>query len=156
MRERVIADTPTVWRWANHLAPIITGLGLAVAAVYAVARPEKLIHELTDASNTWMLLPLCGIWYIELHLAVTVWVCDEEHLVFKGLFRKWTISPVSVSRVIVLRPFAHLALVRHRDGFILIPTKMIGADALVAWISSQQRRDGIRLSAVSSGAGPET
>jgi hypothetical protein len=106
--------------------------------------------------NFFVLPALALAWFVELHLATRVWLRDDDSLLFQGLFRRWVLLPSAILKFRVLAPLGGFAVVRHKDGFLLLPSNIEGDDALVRWVTEQRRKQGLIPPEGSQDGRPET
>ena len=153
MTRRLLASMSRATAFPTHLAPILTVLLVLTGAVYVFVDPAKLIHTLFRASSVQMALMLGLLWFIELHLATRVWLRDDDTLIFEGLLRQWDVLPSAISRFFVLGGFA---IVRHTDGFVLLPSNIAGDENLVRWVTRYRKQHGLPTGGDSKHGRPET
>jgi hypothetical protein len=132
---------------------LVTVLLVLTGAVYVFVDSTKLLHTVFRADSVGLSLTLGFLWFIELHLAARVWLRDDETLVFEGLFRKWNIVPSAISKFFV---FGGFAIVRHTDGFVLLPGKITGGDDLVRWVTKYRNQHGYPIGGDSKDGRRET
>jgi len=138
LTDKLIAGTPGNSAWGIYVVPVITVLLVATGVVYVFVDPAKLIQTLkTRYAMEYLSFGLA--WYMELHAATRVYLRDDDTLVFEGLFRQWQLLPSAISKFMVLGGFV---VVRHTNGFVLLPTSIANGDTLIRWVTEYRKRHG--------------